>query len=104
MNDAIAKLARDAQQIEQMEAHIGGLSEDALRDLARNESARVEFRLEAVKRLIAAGSRHVNHPDLVGLVDQIKYAVSPEVEKPVEEAVPEVKEDVKEVEEPKQDE
>src|ERR1700675_4481000 len=71
MNEAIAKLYRDQQQLEQIDAHLGGLGEDALRDLARNESARPEFRKDAVRRLMEKSSRHVGHPDLVLFVERI---------------------------------
>jgi len=92
MNEAILRQYRDSQQLEQIDAHLGGLGEDALRDLARNESARPAFRKEAVKRLVAVGSRHVNHPDLAVMVEQLK------AESPVEKAVE--KEEVSAVDSP----
>jgi hypothetical protein len=59
---------------EQREAHLGPLTAEVLRDLARNESAPHEWRRAAVEILLDRQASYVSHPDLAALVAEIRLA------------------------------
>lgn len=74
---------------EQREAHLGMLSGDALRDIARNESAPYRWRKAAVKMMLEKNFPQVKHPDLYLLVMDVKadQEAHSEVESVVESAI-----------------
>lgn len=76
---------------EQRAEHIGHLPAQILLDLARNEAATREWRKAAVELLIDKGFPQANHPDLTGLVMEIRAerAAKQEVEAVVETAIEE---------------
>lgn len=52
--------------------HLGHLSPEVLRDLARNEAASKEWRKAAVEFLLLKQHAHANHPELRELVFEIR--------------------------------
>lgn len=68
----------------QMETNLEALSPEALRDMARNDSANPLWRIAATELLLKKDHPYGNHPDLAELVWAIKnnkeYPVKPEKE------------------------
>lgn len=93
----MSESVRQAEMLfEQREAHLGTLSGDALRDIARNESAPYRWRKAAVKIMLDKGFPQVNHPDLYLLLMDVKAdkdahnEVESVVESAIESQIPQV--------------
>jgi len=62
------------------EFHIGGLTPEVLRDIARNESASREWRKAAVKFLMERNHPFANHPDMRELLAELVKEKEAELE------------------------
>lgn len=52
--------------------HLKGFPDSTLLDIARNGAAQRDYRLTAVEILKVRKSRHINHPDIQGLVQELE--------------------------------
>lgn len=90
MNAELAHQANSDRLFGLKDVHLAGLSVEALRDLARNESAALRWRVAAMEKLVELKHPYANHPDLAVLAArlQVPPPVSPEPEKKEEVGAP----------------
>jgi hypothetical protein len=72
MNEAIAKAARDKELFAQRTDQLSHLTGPILRDLARNESAPIEWRKAAIELMLEKECVEVNHPDFASLLREVQ--------------------------------
>lgn len=70
--DDSVKIRNISTGVTNAEFHIGNLTPEVLRDIARNESAAREWRKAAVKFLLDRGHEYANHRDLSEILAEIK--------------------------------
>ncbi len=72
MNEEIYWSAHAQHTFEQRDAHLGHLPGPILRDIARNDAAPREWRKAAIELMLEKNFPEVNHPDLRGLLQEVK--------------------------------